>query len=423
MKTLLDLRLLILAAIVGPSPALGQTAVVVPERTPLVLRSPVQDKNFYLLSLIERDTRVSEALMRSEPLRKLREAKVDALKQAFEKSLGGDAREIANLMFSEEEIRQVGAVLTDLYRTQPAVRRLTDEPLRRCGLYRKHDDGNGATFLAAAWGDCARGINNLISVYGLGNNGRSPQIDSISYDAKSFLYGALLHNILGAEQETLPKRPLFFQAVLGFGLALLDANRRDEAGRFEPLEKGENRAAFRRAATLDWSKYPYTVIVVPGYGPEEPGVRLSPIAKLALTLAVRRFREGKAPFLLVSGGYVHPKQTPYCEAYEMKQALLKDFSIPENAILIDPHARHTTTNLRNAARLMYRYGFPFDRPGLITTNTYQSADIAGEGFFRRCQNIFGYQPHKTLKRLSPFDLEFLPQIDSLYADPIDPLDP
>jgi uncharacterized SAM-binding protein YcdF (DUF218 family) len=31
----------------------------------------------------------------------------------------------------------------------------------------------------------------------------------------------------------------------------------------------------------------------------------------------------------------------------MKRQLVALFGIPESAILVDPHARHTTTNLRN----------------------------------------------------------------------------
>jgi hypothetical protein len=43
------------------------------------------------------------------------------------------------------------------------------------------------------------------------------------------------------------------------------------------------------------------------------------------------------------------------------------FGIPANAIIVDPHARHTTTKMRNAARLIYRYGMPFSAKALVTT--------------------------------------------------------
>lgn len=405
---------------------------------PLVLTAPVQDKNFYLLSLLERDGRVSQLLAEDAGLQSLYRRKSETLAQVFERSRLGDAHTLSELQFGEAEIQTAADSLAALYRQNVDVRRLVDGPLRRSGMYARYQKEEGSLLFASAWRDCARGVNNILSVYGLGNAGRSPDIDSISYDAKGFLYGALVHNLIGAVQEDLNTsttehaptetkqthaKQLFFAPGLKFALSLLEANRRDEAGRFEPMERGENRAAFRRIPTIKWEKYPYTLILIPGYGPEEAGVSLSPIGKLALTLAVRRYREGKAPFLLVSGGYVHPRQTPYCEAMEMKRSLMRDFGIPENAILIDPHARHTTTNLRNAARIMFRYGIPCDRPGLITTNTFQSADIESVAFHDRCQRVFGYQPHEVLKRLSPFDLEFRPRLDSLYADPQDPLDP
>jgi len=203
----------------------------------------------------------------------------------------------------------------------------------------------------------------------------------------------------------------------------MDINLRDEAGRFEPMERGENAAAFRKIASTQWSRYPYTVIVVPGAGNDRPGVRLSPGGKMRVELAAKRYRDGKAPFILVSGGFVHPNQTPYAEAIEMKRELMEKYSIPEDAILIDPHARHTTTNIRNAARIMFRYGMPFEATALITTDPGQSASIENSNFETRCLRELGYVPHKLLRRTSAFDLEFVPKLESLQSDPQDPLDP
>jgi hypothetical protein len=222
-----------------------------------------------------------------------------------------------------------------------------------------------------------------------------------------------------AEEEL----PLFFQPSLRFALHLLDVNQRDEAGRLEPLERGVNAAVLRRIASIEWKKFPYSVIIVPGYGPEKPGWALAPEGKLRLELAARRYRQGKAPLILVSGGYVHPNQTQYCEAVEMKKSLAVDFGVPASAIIVEPQARHTTTNLRNAARLMYRYGIPFARTALITTDSYQSSYIESDAFTKRCADELHYQPGKIVKRLSEFDLTFTPALDSLQIDPMEPLDP
>lgn len=174
---------------------------------------------------------------------------------------------------------------------------------------------------------------------------------------------------------------------------------------------------------MNWSQYKYTAIVVPGSGTDRPGQAMSPWGKAWVTLAARRFKAGLAPFLIVSGGYVHPSQTPFCEAIEMKKALIAEYGIPAHSILIDPHARHTTTNIRNASRLLYRYGFPFKKTALITSDQGQSAYIEAPSFAQRCIAELGYVPHEILRRTSQFDLEFRPRLESLQTDPFEPLDP
>jgi hypothetical protein len=144
---------------------------------------------------------------------------------------------------------------------------------------------------------------------------------------------------------------------------------------------------------------------------------------MRLELAVSRFKAGRAPFIIVSGGYVHPNQTSHNEALEMKRSLVADFAVPADAVIIEPHARHTTTNLRNAARLVFRYGLPAGKPLLVTTDQSQSAYIGGQAFVERCLRELGYQPGAVTRRLSRFDLEFTPSIRSLHADARDPLDP
>ena len=52
--------------------------------------------------------------------------------------------------------------------------------------------------------------------------------------------------------------------------------------------------------------------------------------------------KAKPHFLCVSGGFVHPIRTRFSEAIEMKHDLMTRFGIPANAIIVDPHARHTT---------------------------------------------------------------------------------
>ena len=109
----------------------------------------------------------------------------------------------------------------------------------------------------------------------------------------------------------------------------------------------------------------------------------------------------KAPLIILSGGHVHPMQTPYCEAIEMKKYVMEKFKIPESSILIDPYARHTTTNFRSAARLVFRYGIPTDLKALVTSSADHIAITTKDGFRIRCSTELGYFPMESISRISP----------------------
>jgi len=140
-------------------------------------------------------------------------------------------------------------------------------------------------------------------------------------------------------------------------------------------------------------------------------------------LAAQRYRAKLAPFIILTGGYCHPFQTPYSEAVEMKKYLTTRLGIPASAIIIDPHARHTTTNLRNAGRYIIEYGLPLDKPALLVTTVEQADNVISPGFERRNMKELGYLPYRDLKRVSEQDVEFFTVRNVLFRDPIDPLDP
>jgi hypothetical protein len=52
-----------------------------------------------------------------------------------------------------------------------------------------------------------------------------------------------------------------------------------------------------------------------------------------------------------------------------------------------------------------------------------SATIEAPAFRERCLRDLGYEPVTLFSRVSPFDLEFTPRIDSLYVSPLDFVDP
>jgi hypothetical protein len=321
-----------------------------PEHRPLNLPSPLSDKNFYLLSAIERNPAAHAALRKDSVLAGMAFARLSELDRAA-KTCGADIQcNAAAFQWSDAQIEQGAKALSSLYRTSQEVRAFSDGLLRASGVYVRYQDAASPDMIDRAWTDCLRGINQAIAVYALGKPPRYPAIDSITYDPKSDSYRRVVQHLVAILEDDRASLDLAWSTSLRFALEVMFLNHRDEAARFEPLEKGENGAAFRRVESIDWSRYPYTAIVVPGAGNDRPGVRLSPSGKLRDEIAAKRYRDGRAPFLIVSGGFVHPNGTEFSEAIEMKRDLMTRFSIPEDAILVDPHARHTTTNMRNAAR-------------------------------------------------------------------------
>ena len=106
----------------------------------------------------------------------------------------------------------------------------------------------------------------------------------------------------------------------------------------------------------------------------------------------------------------------------MKKFLISKLHIPESAIIIDPHARHTTTNMRNTVRIMYRYGMPISKPGITCTTRGQSTMI-GTTLINRCLNELHESPYKNGKRLTETEIEFYPVLDALHINPLEPIDP
>lgn len=384
----------------------------------LALPKPVQDKNFYLLSLFQRNTGVRKLLSRNKAMKQLADDKVLALKKAAACS---DASCFDQLMrLSDSDIEAVATELRSLA-NQTAFKLLARRDLRPSGVFIKYSRASDQEMLAAAWKDAANGMNRILNVYGLGKDPRYKEIDRVSYDVSTEAYRSLVKARLA--EIRLSKEPLFFEPTLNFALKLLEINRRDEAGRYEPLEQGENRAAIQNLKNIKWSDYPYSLILVLGSGGADLTTPISPIGAKRTDAAAQLFLQHKAPLIIVSGGHVHPMQTPYCEAIEMKKYLMVKYKVPETSILIEPHARHTTTNFRNAARLAFRYGIPQNLNALVTSSEDHITSCLKEEFRTRCINELGYFPIEFIKRISPVEAEFKPSIASLFVDANDPLDP
>jgi len=382
----------------------------------LILRNPIQDKNFYLLSLLQRDREVRKLLSRNRALRRLSSDKLHALVTA------ANCRDVdcfdRLLRFSGPAIKTVATELEALAR-RPEFKMLARD-MRRSGAFIKYSRQSDPEMLSATWKDAANGMNRLLSIYCLGNNPLYKDIDKVSFDVSKEEYPKLLK--LKITEIKLSKDPLFFEPTLSFALKLLEANRRDEAGRYEPLDEGENKTSVQDLKNIRWSDFPYSFILVLGSGPGD-SAKLSKIGAKRADQAAQLFLAHKAPLIIFSGGHVHPMQTPFCEAIEMKRYVMEKYQIPEKSILVDPYARHTTTNFRNTARLVFRYGIPTDLNALVTSSAEHIAVITKDGFRIRCSTELGYFPMESITQISPIAAEFKPSVASLFFDANDPLDP
>lgn len=268
-----------------------------------------------------------------------------------------------------------------------------------------------------------RGLNNLLGVYGLGAKPLYPEIDGPNPAMASLQSAATLRYAVELADAARGDPATRLDSSIALGVALLDDNDRDDATAFDSLDARYNAGALAKARSLDWKSYRFTAIIVPGMGPDDLSTPLSPGGKLRVRLAAERFAAGLAPFIIVSGGMVHPRGTHFAEAIEMRKALIEDYGVSADCIIVDPYARHTTTNLRNATRALIALGASLGRDALIVSDPEQIRYIASREFADRNQSVLGYEPGTLGKQSSPFELPFRPSRASLRVDPMDPLDP
>lgn len=384
--------------------------------------SLVQMKNYYLLTLLQNDNEVRKLLENDTTLVSIAKNKLNELLQSKTACSNNVPCYTERMQFTEKEISEVSARLTALYATGNPLAKLVQQHLVASGTYILFKNSSPVDMLVKAWEQDARGINYTIGVYAAGKKPHYPLIDSISFDVTDKRYGSFLYSAAYTIANECAGTSLFFVPSLNTTLRFLEINEREQAIDFEPMTETVNKAAFNRVKTIKWDTYPYSVILVPGAGPEDAKVPLSAEGMLRCRLAAIQYKKGVAPFIVVSGGKVHPYKTIYSEALEMKKFLIEKLNIPENVIIMEPHARHTTTNMRNCVRLIFRYGMPIDKPCISTTTAGQSMMITTT-LAARCQKELNEVPFKAGKRLSETEAEFIPVIDALHIDPTEPLDP
>ncbi|MEZ2336693.1 YdcF family protein [Mucilaginibacter sp. RCC_168] len=380
----------------------------------------IQTKNYYLLTLFQNNVAVKQLLANDPELAKLTQSRLDNIKSSLT-TCKDPLCLTQSLKFSSDEIKAVSDRLTILYKTDNALGNLVKQHLIPSGTYQQFNSLSPVEILISTWEQDAKAINYAIEVYAEGRKPNYPAIDSISFNVKARGYLNLGYDASATIWDESKKEKLFFVPSMNYALHCLEINERDDAANDEPMTLGINKNAYNRIKTINWAKYKYTMILIPGAGPDVAGVALSAEGMLRCRVAALRYFEGLAPFIMTSGGKVHPYKTKYIEADEMKKYMVEKLHVPENAIFVDPHARHTTTNMRNCARIIFRYGMPFNKPCITSTDKSQSYFIANMA--ARCEKELGYVPYKLGKRLSDTEQEFYPTIESLRIDNDEPLDP
>lgn len=380
----------------------------------------VQAKNYFLLTLMQQSPQVKKMLENDLVFSKIVSAKTDSLRQSL-LACKNSICFAEKAKFTDAEITLIGDELLKLYQPKNALGLLVNQQLIPSGKYSFYDGLKPENLLQKAWQQDAAGINRVIDVYAEGKKPNYPAIDSISFKVNTNSAADLLYDCSASVLQDCKDTRLFFLPSLTYALRCLEINDRDQAGDFEPMAETVNKQAVGCIKTINWKNYKYTLILVPGAGPEMPEEALSAEGMLRCRIAAHHYLEGMAPFIMVSGGKVHPYKTRFCEAEEMKKYLIKTLLIPENAILMEPHARHTTTNMRNCARLIYQYKIPGNQPFLTSTTKSQSYYITKMA--ARCLKELHYVPYKTGQRLSDNDQEFYPVKEALQINADEPLDP
>ena len=100
----------------------------------LTLSAPVQDRNFYVLSLLERSPEVTNALAGALPLRNILRTKQGALEKARASCSAVSCFDEA-LRWTDAEIATAAEALEKLFLADAAVRKVTDQRLRSSGAY------------------------------------------------------------------------------------------------------------------------------------------------------------------------------------------------------------------------------------------------------------------------------------------------
>lgn len=384
----------------------------------------LRNSNFYFLDQLSREDQLLEVLNNNIVLKQIKQDRLQQINNLVNNNLIPSSEELIQAyIFTDQQIKDISLEMIALNNKQKQVGDFFNK-IKESQKYINYNNLDTSKFISDVVELNLKGLNHTLKVYGLGEKPYYPKIDSVSYDKNSkYFKAATLFWAKNLYNHTDYMSLGFFEPMLDYGLYLMYMNHRDEAIRYEPLDQLYNQNAIEYAKNVEFKNYPYNALIVLGDGPENYRDPLGALGKLNLKIAVEEFKQNKAPFIIVSGGHVHPNRTETCEAIEMKKELIQVYGIPEKAIIVEPYARHTTTNLRNATRLMKQYGFDITQKSMIVSYELHIKSIADKKFLDRFIRELGYLPGKILKQEKGELLDFYPSETLLHINPLEPLDP
>lgn len=404
-----------------------------PGYRPLVGPSLLQDENLYLLTLIEQIPEALRALAADPDLAAIardtraRARAASAACQLEYQAKGPDGKPLRQpgctsgaMRWTDAERARSAEAAGRLFDRSPAIRQLVTGHMRPSGRFQRDAGLADRALFVKAWSEAHAAIDRIIRVYALGEKPRYADIDSVIYPVDGNYYRALLALTIWDSSRKADEAKTPWYSALEYALALMEINKRDDAVRQLRLQESENQATFATLRGVRWADYPYATIIVPGWSPEIAYEPLNPGRKVALRNAAELFRAGRAPVIIVSGARLRPKGTEWTEAFEMKRYLVGELGIPADRILINPISRHTTTEIRDNGRMIFRTGAPLDRKSLYISEGRYIGSKELEDRFLRDQ---GYLPWTYLKRVDFSMLEFVPTLTSLHREASDPMNP
>lgn len=266
------LPILMVAALTGSSLALAQSSTYRFGRG----ENPLQDRDAYLLTLIEDDAEFRKALSDQAELQIIGERLATSRNAVLAACGTTSVCPVEQLILTDAEIDKAGDIMGGMAGTGGTFHGLVQEQMRPSGRFQKYSRLDDAGLMRAAWVETARGVNRLYRVYALAQRPRYPAIDAMAYDPTDAHFRSMLESALEANIDGARPTNVFFAPWAQLGFDLLVINQRDEAARYEPLEQGANAASFARAHALDWRAQRFTAILVPGIGLAEGQTGLSP---------------------------------------------------------------------------------------------------------------------------------------------------